>query len=358
VNPSPAFWRGKRVLVTGHTGFKGAWLCAWLEHLGALAFGIALPPDTEPSLCALTHITQRVPTEFVDIREAAAVRAAMGRAAPDIVLHLAAQSLVRRSFREPVETFATNVMGTLHVLQAVRETASVRAVVVVTSDKCYASDGTARAHPEEDALGGADPYSASKACAEIATAAWRHSFLPANGPVALASARAGNVIGGGDWSDDRLIPDCVAALAAGRAIDIRNPAATRPWQHVLEPLAGYLILAERLHQDGAAFCRAWNFGPDARDAWPVSRIVEGVIAHWGGPGRWVASPAPAMPEAPHLAVDATLARERLGWVPRLPIGQALAWTADWYRRYHGGVPADGLVAADIARYEALQESSV
>lgn len=355
--PTPGFWRGKRVVVTGHTGFKGSWLCAWLEHLGARTFGLSLPPDTEPSLCTLTRIEQRVETLRADIRDAPRVAAALIRFAPEIVLHLAAQSLVRRSYREPAETFATNVMGTVNLLEAVRKTPSVRAVVVVTSDKCYENNESTRPYRETDPLGGAEPYSASKACAELATAAWRQSYFSNDRRVAVASARAGNVIGGGDWAPDRLIPDCVAALVAGRPIELRNPHATRPWQHVLDPLNGYLILAQRLFNDGAAFARAWNFGPTAEDLRSVSQIVEAIIARWNRPGWWIASDTPTVHEAGRLAIDASMARDHLGWAPRLPLDQALSWTTDWYRRYHDGEPADGLVGAELKRYEALSPGS-
>jgi len=353
--PSPGFWRGKRVVVTGHTGFKGGWLCAWLEHLGAQTFGLSLPPDTEPSLSTLIRIEQRVETIHADIRDAPSVRVAITRFSPEIVLHLAAQSLVRRSYREPAETFATNVMGTVNLLEAVRKTPSVRAVVVVTSDKCYENNESRRPYRETDALGGAEPYSASKACTELATAAWRESYFSHDRGVALASARAGNVIGGGDWAPDRLIPDCIAALVASRPIEIRNPHATRPWQHVLDPLNGYLILAERLFKDGAAFARAWNFGPAAEDLCSVSQIVEAISARWGVPVRWIASDTPPVHEAGHLAIDASLARAHLGWAPHLTLDQALSWTTEWYRRYHNGEQADVLVGAQIERYEALPE---
>jgi CDP-glucose 4,6-dehydratase len=280
---------------------------------------------------------------------------AITRFAPEIILHLAAQSLVRRSYREPVETFATNVMGTINVLEAVRKTPSLRAVVVVTSDKCYENNESPRHYRESDALGGADPYSASKACAELATVAWRRSFFSGDRPVTLASARTGNVIGGGDWAPDRLIPDCVAALVAGRPIEIRNPHATRPWQHVLDPLNSYLILAERLYDGGATFARAWNFGPTTEDVCSVAQIVEAIIARWGSPARWLVSEAPAVHEAGRLAIDASMARAALGWAPRLPLKEALSWTTDWYRRLHDGEPADALVSTQIRRYEALSK---
>lgn len=351
--PTRSFWGGKQVVVTGHTGFKGSWLCAWLEHLGAQTLGISLPPDTQPSLCTLAGIEKRVETVHADIRDASALQAAVTRFKPEIVFHLAAQSLVRRAYREPVETFATNVMGTVNLLEAVRKTSSVRAVVVITSDKCYANSETYRPFRETDPLGGAEPYSASKACAELVTAAWRQSYFCQGGPAALASARAGNVIGGGDWAPERLIPDCIRALADGRSIEIRNPHAIRPWQHVLDPINGYLILAEHLFNHGTAYARSWNFGPLGNEVREVAHIVEAIIARWGTPANWTVSPAPEIHEAGHLAIDATLAHEALGWSPRLSLDQGLSWTIDWYRRYHRGEAAGALVDAQIREYEAL-----
>ncbi|MEI9986556.1 MAG: CDP-glucose 4,6-dehydratase [Aliidongia sp.] len=347
------FWRGKRVFVTGHTGFKGAWLCAWLDRLGARVFGLSLPPESATSLCSLIGLDQSIGSLHADIRDAERLHEAMAGFVPDIVLHLAAQSLVRRSYRDPAGTFATNVMGTVNLLEAVRKTPSVRAVVVVTSDKCYENREWVWPYRETEALGGADPYSASKAGAELVAQAWRQSFFGADQPAAVATARAGNVIGGGDWAEDRLIPDCIAALTAGRPIEIRNPAATRPWQHVLDPLAGYLTLAERLVTQGQGFARAWNFGPANEDIRPVAAIADAVTARWGEGARWIATGMAGPHEAGLLAVDASLARARLGWAPRLRLDEALNWTVDWYRRQHAGEPAETLVAQQIEAYEAL-----
>jgi CDP-glucose 4,6-dehydratase len=355
MSPASGFWRGKRVFVTGHTGFKGAWLCSWLEHLGARVFGLALPPDTEPSLCALIGLEARIGHVQADIRDADRLGAAMTGFAPEIVLHLAAQSLVRRSYRDPAGTFATNVLGTVNLLEAVRRTPSVRAVVIVTSDKCYDNRDGDRPFCETDALGGADPYSASKAAAELVTSAWRQSFFNRPGQAAVASARAGNVIGGGDWAEDRLIPDCIAALVAGRPIEIRNPHSTRPWQHVLDPLAGYLLLAERLFTEGAAFAQPWNFGPSTEDIRPVGRIADAVVARWGEGARWIASETPGPHEAGRLALDASLARSRLGWAPRLGLDDALSWTVDWYRSCRNGADALSLVHDQIDAWGALAE---
>ena len=260
------FWRGKRVFLTGHTGFKGGWLAIWLESLGASVFGYALAPVTTPSLFEITRLDESVDSILADVRDAQKLSDAIRRAEPDIVFHLAAQPLVRASYRDPVETYSTNVMGTVHLLEAVRQTDSVRAVVVVTTDKCYDNREWEWGYRENDPLGGYDPYSSSKAAAELVTAAYRNSYFLASEVAAVASARAGNVIGGGDWSEDRLIPDIVRAVSDGKPVRIRNPDAIRPWQHVAEPLAGYIRLAQHLYTDGAGFAQAWNFGPEDRDA--------------------------------------------------------------------------------------------
>jgi len=354
VMPASAFWHGKRVLVTGHTGFKGAWLSLWLERLGARVTGLALPPATEPSLFALCEIGRRLESVSCDIRDRAAVARLVSAAAPDIVFHLAAQALVRLSYREPVATWETNVMGTLHLLEAVRATPSVRAVVNVTSDKCYENREWPWPYRETEALGGHDPYSASKAAAEIATAAWRRSFLAETKPaVGLASARAGNVIGGGDWAPDRLVPDCMQALAAGRVIEIRHPHAVRPWQHVLEPLSGYLLLAERLWQNPAGFADAWNFGPADDDARPVSWVVTQLARLWGDGAGWRTVGGSDLHEAGYLRVDASKARTALGWRPRLSLAGALEWTVRWYREWQAGQPAAMLCLSQISDYERL-----
>jgi len=348
VSPDPGFWRGRRVFLTGQTGFKGAWLALWLQSLGARVRGFALPAEPGSLALAAGPVGESL---HGDIRDPAALEAALLDFQPEVVLHLAAQALVRRGYREPVETFATNVMGSIHLLEAVRRCPGVRAVVMVTTDKCYENRERPEPYREDEALGGHDPYSASKAAMEIAVAAWRASFL-AGTPV--ATARAGNVIGGGDWAEDRLLPDCIRALSAGRSIEVRNPAATRPWQHVLEPLAGYLRLAEALWQDGAGVAEAWNFGPALADVQPVGDVVAQVVRLWGAGAAWhVAAQPGAVHEAGLLAVDAAKARARLGWQPRLPLAQALDWTVAWYRQQAAGGAARDLMLADIARYAVL-----
>jgi CDP-glucose 4,6-dehydratase len=352
VNPSPAFWRGKRVLVTGHTGFKGGWLCHWLARLGASVTGLALAPDTAPNLFEQSRLADRLDSTLGDIRDRDAVSRIVDAARPEIILHLAAQALVRRSYHDPIGTFETNVLGTAHVFESARTCDRLRVIVCVTSDKCYLDRAGAAPYRESDPLGGADPYSSSKAGAELVTAAYRQAFFAnATPPVALASARAGNVIGGGDWAADRLVPDCVRAFADGRRVALRNPGAVRPWQHVLEPLAGYLLLAERLWTD-PSFAEPWNFGPAETDARPVSAVVEQLARLWGAETAWTAQPGDHPHEAMQLRLDSAKARTRLGWAPRLPLDQALAWTIDWYRRCRAGEPAQALVDEQIGAYEA------
>lgn len=346
-NPDAAFWRGKRVFLTGHTGFKGAWLTFWLHRLGAVVRGFALPPETEPSLCEAAGIEGRCDSIHGDIRDRAVLRDALIAFSPDIVLHLAAQALVRRGYEDPVATLAVNVMGTAHLLETAADTPSVRAVVIVTSDKCYENREWAWAYRETDALGGYDPYSASKACAEHVAAAWRRSYT---GPV-IATARAGNVIGGGDWSADRLIPDCIRMLCQDQPIPIRHPDATRPWQHVLEPLCGYLLLAQRLWTDPFGAADAWNFGPAAEDAQPVHVVADYICRAWGNGARWTHACAQHPHEAWSLAVDAAKARARLGWSPRLTLPEALEWTVQWYKHQSAGQPAGPLMLRDIEAYE-------
>lgn len=358
VNPSRDFWRAKRVLVTGHTGFKGAWLALWLRQLGAVPLGLSLEPETSPSLAELARIDDMFETGRIDIRDGEALANAISAMKPDIVMHLAAQTLVRRSYAEPALTFETNVMGTVHLLEAVRQTEAVRSVVIVTSDKCYENKEWHWSYREDEALGGHDPYSASKGCAELITSAWRRSFFTprsdSGSVAAVASARAGNVIGGGDWAADRLVPDCIRALEKGAPVMIRNPHSTRPWQHVLEPLSGYLLLAERLWSDGEAFAEGWNFGPAVEEARPVSYVVDAVTGLWGDGARWELRGGDHPHEAGFLSVDASKARARLNWKPRLRLDEALAWTTEWYKRRSRGEAAVDLVGEQIARYQDIE----
>ena len=357
VGRTPTFWRGKRVFLTGHTGFKGSWLALWLHRLGSQVTGFALPPETEPSLFVDADVGALVANHFTDVRDPIALTETMSAAAPEIVFHLAAQSLVRRSYREPVATFAVNVMGTAHVLEAVRSVPSVRAVVVVTTDKCYEnSHSLGAAFREGDPLGGQDPYSGSKAAAEIVTAAYRSSYFAPSGGVRLATARAGNVIGGGDWAEDRLIPDLIRGWATGSATPIRYPDATRPWQHVLEPLAGYLRLGERLYEgdDGAA--AAWNFGPDPAGVQRVRDVADGIVARLGPPAEWCHERGVHPNEAPLLCLDSTKARAELGWRPRWSFEQTLEHTARWYQRRQSARSVDAIREAcmiDFDDYERL-----
>lgn len=325
-----AFWNGKRVFVTGHTGFKGGWLSVWLLDMGATVSGFALQPHAPPSFFELSGLERRMASTIGDIRGRVEIAAAMASFKPEIVFHLAAQPLVRRSYRDPIGTFETNTIGTANVLEAVRAAGSVKAVVVVTSDKCYENPGPSKPLRESDALGGYDPYSASKGCAEIVAACYRKSFLQDHG-IALATARAGNVIGGGDWSEERLIPDAVRALTSGRPLVIRNPESIRPWQHVFDPLSGYLVLAQNLYQQGFEYAEAWNFGPDFERGVPVREVIETMFRLWNG-GSWVLDRTERAPhEARALLLDGAKARARLGWKTMLDLDESIALTVAWYR---------------------------
>lgn len=328
---NPEVWRGKRVFLTGHTGFKGSWLSLLLEGLGAQVTGYALSPTTQPSLFELANVASGMrASHLADIRDAAPLLAAMQDAEPEIVLHLAAQPLVRTSYRDPVETWSTNVMGTVNVLETVRACPSVRAVLVVTTDKCYENREWAWGYRENDALGGYDPYSASKASAELVVASYRRAFLADKG-VLVATARAGNVIGGGDWSEDRLIPDAARAVASGKQLVIRNPKATRPWQHVLEALSGYLLLLEHLLNGEADFATAFNFGPATEGNRTVQEVLDGLGKHW--PELiWQHDPSQQPHEAGFLFLDTSLARSKLKWSSRWDFDTGIKQTANWYRQ--------------------------
>jgi len=351
------FWLGRRVLVTGHTGFKGSWLVLWLHARGAKVAGYALAPSTEPALWSLLGLADEIRHETADVRDLPALERAFAEYRPEVVFHMAAQSLVRPSYEDPVETYSTNVMGTVNILEAVRRCPEVRVVVNVTSDKCYENRGREHGFREGDPMGGDDPYSSSKGCAELVTAAYRSSFFAPRaqdpGVPALASVRAGNVIGGGDWSADRIVPDFVRAVLRDEPLRVRNPKAVRPWQHVLEPLSGYVTLAERLWDGGQAFWGAWNFGPDDGGARPVEMLADKLVSLWGKPARWVAHPGPHPQEAHFLKLDSSKARERLGWKPRLGLDKALAWTVEWYKACALGGGARALCLDQIDRFDKL-----
>ncbi|MBW7473386.1 CDP-glucose 4,6-dehydratase [Paenibacillus oenotherae] len=364
-----AFWQGKNVFVTGHTGFKGTWLCMWLRRLGAEVKGYSDGLPTSPAMHRLCGLELDIPWLRGDIRDAARLKAALRQAKPDIVFHLAAQPLVLASYDDPVGTLAVNVIGTAALLEAVRGLDSVRAVIAVTSDKCYANDERPQGYRESDPLGGDDPYSASKACAELVVSAFRQSYYAAGmpGAPALASVRAGNVIGGGDFAADRIVPDCVRAAIGRHAPVLRRPEAIRPWQHVLEPLAGYLALAEKLYAIGGDYAAAWNFGPRADDARTAGWLAEALCARLGSPlpaaaaaqgpaAAAGAGTASAKREAGMLRLDSSKAQSSLGWRPRWDAAQAVAHTADWYLHWMKGAPMRDLTAVQIAQYEtALQE---
>ena len=351
------FWRGKKVLLTGHTGFKGSWLSLWLEKLGAHVTGYALPPPTRPSLFELAQIDAGLQSVIGDIRDLPKLKEAMQTGVPEIILHLAAQSLVHESYASPVETFATNVMGTVNVLEAARACASVRAIVIVTSDKCYQNRERQRPYREVDPMGGHDPYSASKGAAELATAAYRSSFFSAKAGgarSAVATARAGNVIGGGDWAADRLIPDIVRAARRGEAALIRHPRAIRPWQHVLEPLYGYMLLAEKLYQAGDHYAAAWNFGPSEQECRSVEWLATRFLEIWDEGPAWEQSDAGRLHEAGILKLDSSKAHELLGWHPRLKIEDAIDWTATWYKQWTKSANMRAVTLSQIERFERIE----
>lgn len=352
------FWRNKRVLVTGHTGFKGSWLCLWLQKMGANVCGYALAPPTSPSLFVEARIAADMRSESGDVRDLEALCRLFAEFKPEIVFHMAAQSLVRVSYDEPVATYATNVMGTIHVLEAARLMGGVKAIVNVTSDKCYENREMIWGYREPDAMGGYDPYSSSKGCAELVTSAYRNAFFNsadyARHGVALASVRAGNVIGGGDWAKDRLLPDMLRAFEQGASVEIRNPHAVRPWQHVLEPLSGYLLLAQRLYSEGASYAEGWNFGPQESDACPVASIVGMVAGYWGDNASWHLSTEAHPHEAHHLKLDCSKAKSRLGWSPRWSLSISLAAIVQWHRAWLAGEDMHHYSLEELDRFMTSQ----
>jgi CDP-glucose 4,6-dehydratase len=351
--PDPEFWLGRRVLLTGHTGFKGGWLSLWLAQVGAEVHGFSLAPPTQPNLFERAGVARLIAADVRgDVRDAHALGECVRRVVPSIVFHLAAQPLVRSSYAQPVETFSTNVMGTVHLLEAARGVSGIDAIVVITSDKCYENDESLHPRREIDRLGGKDPYSASKACAELVTASWRAAFAADGGGARIATARAGNVIGAGDWAEDRLLPDCLRAFDRSEPVRLRNPAAVRPWQHVLEPLCGYLTLAERLcAEDGSRYASAWNFGPDPESEATVERVARQVAAIWGSGARIETVMDPSQPrEAVALRLDSTAARLALGWRPRWSLSTALRATVEDYQASAQGADLGALARARIQQY--------
>jgi len=353
----PSFWQGRRVLLTGHTGFKGSWLSLWLQSLGANVTGYALSPPTNPSLFDVADVARGMTSMLGDVRDLPKLLAVFEEYTPEIVIHMAAQPLVLYSYQNPVETYSTNVMGTVNLLEAVRKTSSVKAVIIVTTDKCYENRESIWTYREFDPMGGFDPYSNSKACAELVSAAYRSSFFNSNKyvqhGVATATVRAGNVIGGGDWSQDRLIPDILAAFEQGRKVDIRNPQAIRPWQHVMEPLRGYLTLAEQLFEHGPSFGEGWNFGPTDEDAKPVGWIVEQMAALWGNDAKWQADTGEYPHEAHYLKLDISKAMSRLNWHPTLRLKDSLALIIDWSKQYKAGVNMRQQTLSQLQAYQEL-----
>ena len=332
----PQFWRGKRVFVTGHTGFKGSWLSVWLQSMGAVVKGYALPPPTDPALFNEAKVARCIESEIGDVRDIDALRRSVDAFHPEILIHMAAQPLVRLSYREPVETYLTNVMGTVNVLEVARRCPTLRAIVNVTTDKCYENREWVWGYREDEPMGGFDPYSSSKGCAELVTSAFRRSYFSEAEAPAVASARAGNVIGGGDWAEDRLIPDIMRAFEAGGPVIVRNPSATRPWQHVLEPLSGYLILAQKLYFGGQQFAEAWNFGPREQDVKSVESILEFMVLKWGSVASWELEKDAQPHEASLLRLDISKAHSKLGWQPKWSVEDALDQVIDWQRHWLAG----------------------
>jgi CDP-glucose 4,6-dehydratase len=355
--PDHSFWRGRKVFLTGHTGFKGSWLALWLDVLGADVTGYSLDPPTDPSLFRQANVAECLRSIRGDVRDFQQLKSAMAECRPEVILHMAAQSVVRSGYDDPIETYSTNVMGTVHVFEALRQLNLPSVVVNVTSDKCYLNREWAWGYREDEEMGGRDPYSNSKSCAELVTTAYRESFFPTAAihrhGVALGSARAGNAIGGGDWTANQLIPDLIRAFLTGKPCSIRSPSAVRPWQFVLEPLNGYLTLAEHLAKDAPRFAGGWNFGPLDADARPVSWIADALVQSWGNGASWNRAAGEHPREANFLKLDASLARSQLNWQPRLPLQQALEWIVEWYRGFQAGADLRTLTRTQIDQYEAL-----
>jgi CDP-glucose 4,6-dehydratase len=349
-NVNSEFWKGKRVFLTGHTGFKGSWLSLWLSSMGATVKGFSLEPNTQPSLFNIARVSSLLESEIGDIRDLKSISKAMQVFDPDVLFHMAAQPLVRLSYAEPVETYSTNVMGTVHVLEAARKCPNLKAIVSVTTDKVYENQEWVWGYRENEPLGGYDPYSSSKGCAELVTGAYRRSFFSFTDAPALASARAGNVIGGGDWSADRLIPDAIKAFEKGEPVVIRNPIATRPWQHVLEPLSGYLILAENLNNEGNKYSEAWNFGPEDKDCKSVQWILDELVAKWRTGASWILDKNSQPHEARFLKLDCSKANSGLHWYPKWQISQVLQKIVNWQYHYRAGEDMQKYCLEEIKTY--------
>ena len=345
------FWKGKKVFITGHTGFKGTWLSIWLKSMGAILAGYALAPHTKPNFFENALATDEIESVIGDVRDLGKLSQAMKSFAPEIVIHMAAQPLVRLSYKNPVDTYSTNVMGTVHLLEAVRSSPSVKAVVNVTTDKCYENKEWVWGYREDEALGGHDPYSSSKGCSELVTAAYRSSFFNDSVSAKIASGRAGNVIGGGDWSEDRLIPDFFKSLENNEPVIIRNPSATRPWQHVLEPLSGYLLLAEQLYLNGDRYAEAWNFGPEENDVKSVRSIIEYLVERWGDGSSWIHDESEQPHEAQLLKLDISKAKKLLGWRPKWDLFKALDSIIEWQKAWLSGEDIKAMTLKQIRQFE-------
>ena len=344
------FWNGKKVFITGHTGFKGSWLSLWLQSMGALVKGYALEPPTSPSLFVEAKVANNMESEIGDIRNLDTLKASMTAFNPDVLIHMAAQPLVRLSYLEPVETYAINVMGTVNVLESARSCSNLKAIVSVTTDKCYENKEWEWGYRENEPMGGHDPYSNSKGCAELVTSAYRKSFFNSPGTPSLASARAGNVIGGGDWAEDRLIPDILKSFESNKPVIIRNPLSTRPWQHVLEPLSGYLVLAQQLFSKGDEFAEGWNFGPKEEDSKPISWILDKMLTDWGNGAGWELDTNNNPHEAKFLKLDCSKAAYKLHWQPRWDLEYTLRTIVSWHQKWSEGKNMNEICLQEIARY--------
>jgi len=355
---NPKFWPGKKVLLTGHTGFKGSWLSLWLQNMGADVVGYSLPPPTDPCLFDLAHVKDGMTTIIGDVRDPEHLNSVALEYKPEILIHMAAQSLVTPSHANPVDTYSTNIMGTVHALEMVRTLDCFKVAIIITSDKCYENKEWQWGYREYERLGGVDPYSNSKACAEMITSAYQRSYFSnaerADSFKAVASVRAGNVIAGGDWAENRLIPDVMKAFMDKRPVQIRNPKAVRPWQHVLEPLDGYLTLAERLWEDGIEFCNPWNFGPNEEDTKTVFWVVDQLVKLWGEKVPWEEIPVPHPHEANYLKLDCSKAKMLLGWHPKLRLETSLKWITDWYQKYYRGEDVSQFTRDQIMHYQDMK----